>query len=67
MGLPASRDQLYQPDENYIQLPLPPGEQRYAEIKGSDIKKIQSDIVAISEKSKADGNQYLGPDNRHQI
>lgn len=60
MGLPASRDQLYQPDENYIQLPLPPGEQRYAEIKGSDIKKIQSDIVAISEKSKADGNQYWG-------
>jgi hypothetical protein len=60
IGLPADRDKLYQPDENYIQLPLPPGEQKYAAIKGLDIRKIQGDIVAISEKSKADGNQYWG-------
>jgi hypothetical protein len=59
-GLPADRDQLYQPDENYIQLPLPAGEQKYAIIKGADIRKIQGDVVAISEKSKADGNQYWG-------
>jgi Peptidase family M28 len=60
MGLPADRDKLYQPDKNYIQVPLPPGDQKYAGVKGDDIKKIQSDIIAISEKSKADGNQYWG-------
>jgi hypothetical protein len=59
-GLPADRDQLYQPDTNYIQLPLPAGEQKYAAIKGSEIRKYQADVVAISEKSKADGNQYWG-------
>ena len=59
-GLPADRDQLYQPDENYIQLPLPASEQKYAAIKGSEIRKYQADVVAISEKSKSDGNQYWG-------
>jgi len=59
-GLPRDRDQLYQPDENYIQLPLPAGEQKYAAIKGADIRKIQADVVGISEKSKTDGNQYWG-------
>jgi Peptidase family M28 len=60
LGLPADRDKLYQPDKNYIQVPLPPGDQRYAGIKAGDIEKIQSDVIAISEKSKADGNQYWG-------
>jgi hypothetical protein len=59
-GLPADRDQLYQPEQNYIQVPLPADEQKYAGIKGEDIKKIQGDIVAISEKSRSDGNQYWG-------
>jgi len=39
---------------------MPPGNEKYAGIKGADIKKVQGDIVAISEKSKADGNQYWG-------
>ena len=60
IGLPADRDKLYQPEENYIHVPLPPGEQKYAGVKGEDIKKIQGEVVAISEKSKADGNQYWG-------
>lgn len=60
LGLPQDRDQLYQPDQNYIQLHLPAADIKYAGIKADDIKKIQSDIIAISEKSKADGNQYWG-------
>jgi hypothetical protein len=60
MGLPADRDKLYQPDKNYIQTPLPPNDRKYVGIKADDIKKIQSDIIAISEKSRADGNQYWG-------
>ena len=59
-GLPGDRDALYQSEQNYIQVPLPAGEEKYAGIKGEDIKKIQGAVVAISEKSRADGNQYWG-------
>lgn len=60
LGLPDDRNALYQPDNNYIQLRLPANDSKYASVKADDIKKIQSDIIAISEKSKTDGNQYWG-------
>jgi len=60
LGLPADRGKLYQPDKNYIQLPLPLQDGKYASIKAASIEKYQSDIIAIAEKSKSDGNQYWG-------
>ena len=60
LGLPEDRDKLFQPDENYVQSALPPGEEKYAKIDGEALKKIEEEIVAISEKSRTDGNQYWG-------
>ena len=60
LGLPRDRDRLYIPDENYIQMPLPAGDEKYAKIDGMAIKKTEGEIVAISEKSRDDGNQYWG-------
>ena len=54
------RDKLYVPDQNYIQAPLPPGDEKYAHIDPAALKKSEDDIVAIAEKSRADGNQYWG-------
>ncbi|HYL39486.1 MAG TPA: M28 family peptidase [Bryobacteraceae bacterium] len=59
-GLPDGRDKLFISDSDYLQFPLPPGEERYASILGASLKKITADIVAISEKSRADGNRYYG-------
>jgi hypothetical protein len=59
-GLPDGRDKLFIPDSDYIRFPLPPGEEKYASIQGTALKKTTADIVAISEKSKADGNLYYG-------
>ena len=39
---------------------MPPGKEKYAGISGDTLKKDEEAIVAISEKSKADGNQYWG-------
>jgi hypothetical protein len=60
LGLPEDRDRLYIPEEDYIQSPLPPGDGKYAKIDGNIIKKTEAEIVAISEKSRIDGNQYWG-------
>jgi hypothetical protein len=60
LGLPADRDKLYQTDKSYIQLPLPLQDRKYGSVKAADIEKYQSDIIAIAEKSKSDGNQYWG-------
>jgi hypothetical protein len=60
LGLPADRDKLYQPDGNYLRSALPRGEEKYAGIDGVAIKKTEEQIVAISEKSRTDGNQYWG-------
>src|SRR6202021_3830539 len=49
LGLPADRDKVYQPDQNYIQLPLPLQDGKYASIKAANIEKYQSDIIAIAE------------------
>ena len=59
-GLPGGRDKLYIPDADYVRFPLPAGEEKYASIQGAELKKLTADIVAISEKSRADGNQYYG-------
>src|SRR5579871_1567541 len=59
-GLPEGRDKLFIPESDYVRFPLPPGEEKYASIQGAELKKITADIVAISEKSRADGNLYYG-------
>jgi hypothetical protein len=59
-GLPDGRDKLFIPEADYVRFPLPPGEEQYASIQGTDLKKITADIVAISEKSRAAGNLYYG-------
>ena len=60
LGLPKDRDRLFIPDELYIKHPLPAGDEKYAKIDGYNIKKLEGEIVAISEKSRTDGNQYWG-------
>lgn len=59
-GLPSGRDKLFIPDADYVRFPLPSGEEKYASIQGGALKKTTADIVAISEKSRTDGNQYYG-------
>jgi hypothetical protein len=60
VGLPGQRNLLFVPDSDYIRFPLPPGDERYASIQGEALKKITEEVVAISEKSRLDGNQYWG-------
>lgn len=48
------------PDDAYLDWPLSPAQQVYAKIDGTHMKDMVKQIVAISEKSKADGNQYWG-------
>jgi hypothetical protein len=55
-----NRNTLYVPDQDYIQAPLPPGDEKYAHIDPAAIKTSELEIVAISEKSRSDGNQYWG-------
>jgi len=54
------RDKLYVPDQNYIQAPVPPGDEKYVHIDPAAIKKSEEEIVAISEKSRSEGSQYWG-------
>lgn len=54
------RDKLYVPDKDYIQAPIPPGDEKYARIDPAALKRSEADIVAISEKSRTDGNQFWG-------
>ena len=58
--IPDDNTKLVVPEQDYIRFPLPPGEEKYADVKGEDIKKIELEVVAISEQSKADGNQLWG-------
>jgi hypothetical protein len=41
-------------------MPLPPSEQRYAPINGEHLKEFDRAIVAVSERSKADGDLLWG-------
>src|SRR5215469_17465149 len=56
IGLPP----VVLPDEAYLEWPLTPAQQVYGKISGAHMKDLVKQIVAISEKSRADGNQYWG-------
>ena len=58
--IPEDNKLLVVPEDEYLRWPLPAGDEKYASVKGEDLKKIELQIVAISEKSKADGNQLWG-------
>jgi hypothetical protein len=58
--IPDDNARLTFREDEYLRWPLPPGEEKYANVKGEDVKKMELEVVAISEKSKADGNQLWG-------
>jgi peptidase M28-like protein len=60
LGLPANIDKLRVADSDFLHWPLPPGEEAYAWVNGAEIKKMEEEVVAISEKSRADGNLLWG-------
>ena len=47
-------------DADYIKWPLLASQQAYADIDGNHMKSLVKEIVAISEKSRTDGNQNWG-------
>src|ERR1700739_3043586 len=47
-------------DEAYIPAPLPESLRAYADISGAKMKAMVEEIVAISLKSRDDGNRYWG-------
>jgi len=53
-------DYLVTPEANYLRWPLPAGEEKYADVKGEDVKRRELEVVAISEQSRKDGNQLWG-------
>ena len=50
----------YVRDDAYSPMPLPDSEKAYANIDGAHMKAIVNEIVAISRKSRDDGNKYWG-------
>jgi hypothetical protein len=50
----------YVREEAYIPAPLPDSERAYAHINGAQMKALVNEIVAISRKSRDDGNKYWG-------
>jgi peptidase M28-like protein len=51
---------MFPPDDAFTPIPLPPGEEKYARIKGAHVKELLKQVTAISRKSRDDGNQYWG-------
>ena len=47
-------------DTAFVRFPLPASESAYAGINGEHIKTLLKEVVAISLKSKADGNKWWG-------
>jgi hypothetical protein len=47
-------------DASYIRMPLAPGEQKYGRLDGEHMKQFVGEIVAVSEKSKTDGELLWG-------
>jgi hypothetical protein len=47
-------------DSSYIRMPLPPSEKKYGGLDGDHIKEFDREIVAVSERSKADGELLWG-------
>src|SRR6202045_1829381 len=60
LGLPKDGKDLFIADEDYIRVPLPPGEEAYADVDAAKIKALIGEITAISRRSRDDGNQYWG-------
>ena len=50
----------YVREDAYSPAPLPESERAYANIDGAHMKSIVNEIVAISRKSRDDGNKYWG-------
>jgi hypothetical protein len=50
----------YVREDAYIPAPLPDAERAYARINGANMKALVNEIVAISRKSRDDGNKYWG-------
>jgi hypothetical protein len=50
----------YVREDAYIPAPLPEAERAYARINGANMKALVNEIVAISRKSRDDGNKYWG-------
>ena len=62
---PPQRQPLLDPsgfvrEEAYIPAPLPESERAYARIDGARMKALVNEVVAISRKSRDDGNKYWG-------
>ena len=47
-------------DSSYIRMPLAPGDKKYGSLDGDHIRSFDREIVAVSEKSKADGDLLWG-------
>ncbi|MBI2189793.1 MAG: M28 family peptidase [Acidobacteria bacterium] len=47
-------------DDQFLRWPYPPGDVAYTDLDGFRIKTLVGEVVAISRKSRADGNQYWG-------
>ena len=47
-------------DASYIRMPLPPGQEMYGRLDGHHLKEFVQEIVAVSRKSKADGELLWG-------
>jgi hypothetical protein len=50
----------YVKEDAYYPLPLPESERAYAKIDGAKMKALVNEVVAISRKSRDDGNKYWG-------
>ena len=50
----------YVREDAYIPAPLPESERAYARIDGTKMKALVNEVVAISRKSRDDGNKYWG-------
>lgn len=61
------RDKLYVPDRNYIQAPVPSGDEKYAHIDPAAIKKSEEEIVAIFRKESLRGKSVLGKNRWNSI
>ena len=62
---PPQRQPLLDPsgyirEDAYIPAPLPESERAYARIDGARMKALVNEVVAISRKSRDDGNKYWG-------
>ena len=60
LGLPRDMAKLIPRDDEYPVYPLKPGQEAYADVDGYRIKSLITQITAISNRSRDDGEQYWG-------